>query len=93
MTARAETTVLVDAAQVHAEGIASGLRTAVHLLRVSGQPVPVTLLRRVTEAEANACFFAWRAGEGRPVDFKRDDEVRALIHVVLAKAGVAVTHG
>lgn len=91
MTARAETPVYVDAAQVHAEGVLSGLKTALNLLaRTNGATVPVALRRLVREWECNAIHYEWRAQQGRPVTVQRDAQVRAFIAIALERSGLSV---
>ena len=91
MTARQESVVLVDAAQVHAEGVLCGLRTAFNLLaRTQGATVPVALRRVLREWECNAIHYEWRAEQGRPVTYERDQQVRAFIAASLQLSGLTV---
>lgn len=91
MTARAETIVTVDASQVYAEGVLSGLKTALNLLaRTKGAVVPVSLRKALREWECNAIHYEWRAQQCRPVTFQRDREIRALIAAVLQLSGLSV---
>lgn len=91
MTGRAETVVQVDAAQVHAEGVLAGLKTAFNILaRTNGATVPVSLRKALHEWECNAIHYEWRAQQGRPVTFQRDEETRALIATVLHLSGLSV---
>ncbi|MGN6236986.1 hypothetical protein [Dyella sp.] len=69
MTARTETTVLVDAAVVHAEGVLAGLRMACSILgREDQKNIPPQLARLVTEWRANLYHFQWRAEQGTPAE-------------------------
>ncbi len=92
MTGRHESVLLVDAAQVHAEGVLCGLRTAFGLLaRTQGATVPAALRKALREWECNAIHYEWRAQQGRPVDFQRDQQVRAFIAACLELSGLTVT--
>lgn len=92
MTARAESTVLVDAAQVHAEGVLAGLKTAASLIaRTPGVSVPLSLRRALHEWTCNAIHYEWRAQQARPVTYERDAQVRALISHILTASGLTVT--
>ena len=91
MTARQESAVLVDAAQVHAEGVLCGLRTAFNLLaRTQGATVPPALRKALHEWECNAIHYQWRAEQGRPVSFERDQQVRSFISASLQLSGLTV---
>lgn len=91
MTARAESVVLVDAAQVHAEGVLCGLKTALNLLaRSKDAVIPASLRKALREWECNAIHYQWRAEQGRPVTFERDQQVRALIAATLQLSGLTV---
>jgi len=91
MTARASTDILVDASQVHAEGVLCGLKTALNILaRTSGCSVPLSLRRKVTEWEANVIHYEWLAQQGRPVALVQSEQARSLIHLVLQRAGLEV---
>lgn len=91
MTARAVTVVEVDAAQVHAEGVLSGLKSALNILsRTPGAVVPVSLRKLVHEWECNAIHYEWRAQQGRPVTYEQDAQVRALISLTLTASGLSV---
>lgn len=92
MTGRQESVVLVDAAQVHAEGVLCGLRTAFGFLaRTQGATVPVSLRKALREWECNAIHYEWRAQQGRPVPYQRDAQVRAFISACLELSGLTVT--
>lgn len=91
MSVRTESVVMVDASQVHAEGVLCGLRTAFNILaRSKGAVVPVSLRKALTEWECNAIHYEWRAEQGRPVTFQRDAEVRAFIAAALQLSGLSV---
>lgn len=91
MTARAETVVMVDAAQVHAEGVLCGLKTAFNILaRTKDAVVPVALRKALREWECNAIHYEWRAQQLRPVTCQRDEQTRALIATVLQLSGLTV---
>lgn len=91
MTARAVTVVEVDAAQVHAEGVLSGLKMALGIInRTSGTSVPQSLRRLVHEWECNAIHYEWRAQQGRPVTYEQDAQIRALISLTLQCSGLTV---
>lgn len=94
MTARASTVIVRDAAQVHAEGVLSGLKTALNILvRSNGFTVPLALRRAVTEWEANVIHYEWLAQQGRPASVPESEQARALIHAVLVSAGLDKTDG
>lgn len=91
MAAREQSVVIVDASQVHAEGVRDGLKTAINILaRSSGAVVPLALRRKLTEWEANAIHYEWLAQRGRPLTYVQSEEARALIHLVLQRAGLEV---
>lgn len=95
VTTRAESVVYVDAAQVHAEGVLCGLRTAFNLLaRAQGVTVPLSLRRVLREWECNVIHYEWRAEQGRPVPYERDQQVRSFISASLQISGLTVApHG
>jgi hypothetical protein len=91
VTARADSVMLVDAAQVHAEGVLCGLKTALTLLaRTQGAVVSVSLRKTLREWECNAIHYEWRAQQQRPVTFERDRQVRSLIAATLQLSGLSV---
>jgi len=89
VTARASSTLVVDAATVYAEGFHAGLKEALRiLLRNTGCTVPVSLRRKVTEWEANMIHRQWLADQLRPVPHDESAQAMARIHLVLNAAGL-----
>lgn len=87
MTARTETTVIVDAATVYAEGMLAGLRTACNLIGRDDQGlIPPRLHALVREWRARAIHNQWLAERGRAEafpDLPSREQLLARIHAFL----------
>lgn len=91
MTARAQSTFVVDASTVYAEGVYAGVKSALSILRrTSGAEIPHPLRKLLHEWECNVVHNEWMAQHGRPVPLQQDAAVRSLISLTLTRAGLSV---
>lgn len=89
MTARCVARVEVDAGTVYAQGVRSGLLTAISMLARYGLCPPAALRAELKKADATVVFNEWRASQGQPVPVVLAEETYSFIALALERAGLS----